>query len=601
MSRGWWALVLVLFCAPLFVGLGRSDLAGDEGIYSFGVDRILESGDWLAPKVSPFEDRPFLEKPPLKFWIVAAPIWLGLLPHNELGLRFWDALFGGISFLYVFAVGRRLAGPMSGAAAVLTLFVQGSVVFDHGLRSNNMEAALLLCYCGGIYHFLAWSTADRRSRARLHGLAVSLYFVLGFMTKFVAAIFLPLILMSAGLLVRDYRVKLMRDWRLWGSASLLAVALCAPWFLYAHHRFGRELWQTMFAAHIVERFTASLDPAHVHPWHYYLVSMYRGFSGSYAAPIVALGLGLLVVQAVRRQARPEHVVILLWLVLPIFLISFGTSKLYHYAYPFLPPLALAAGYAVSLILMLAPAPVERVLQRLNGERAGSLSRAQAMRRHPAVRAVLLGIAAVGIVLSITSLVYGMVRIDLPGGVAFRSKGLFRPLMLAIVCGVLAFPRRTTARAVVTLVVVSLLPLPGYRETLARLTEGALVMSGATDCLQRVERGVGGSSIPGLYLDVPDAAIGHPMNYYFRRLRPWTRAEAPSPARLATYLRDTTQQRPVLVWQPTYREFREAAGPDTVVATGSPAATPTVALPDDVLLVLPGPYAVCAPDGISGEK
>src|SRR6185503_7437252 len=113
-------------CLPLFVGLGRSDLAGDEGIYSFGVDRILESGDWLVPKVSPFEDRPFLEKPPLKFWLVAAPIRLGFLPHNEFGLRFWDALFGGISFLYVFAVGRRLAGPVCGAVAVLTLFVQGS-------------------------------------------------------------------------------------------------------------------------------------------------------------------------------------------------------------------------------------------------------------------------------------------------------------------------------------------------------------------------------------------------------------------------------------------------------------------------------------------
>ena len=36
----------------------------------------------------------FLEKPPLKFWIVAAPIRAGLLPHDEFGLRFWDAVFG---------------------------------------------------------------------------------------------------------------------------------------------------------------------------------------------------------------------------------------------------------------------------------------------------------------------------------------------------------------------------------------------------------------------------------------------------------------------------------------------------------------------------
>ena len=38
--------------------------------------------------------------------------------------------------------------------------------------------------------------------------------------------------------------------------------------------------------------------------------------------------------------------------MPIALISLGSSKLYHYAYPFLPPLTLAAGYLVALVVML---------------------------------------------------------------------------------------------------------------------------------------------------------------------------------------------------------------------------------------------------------
>ena len=87
----WLAVVLAAFCVPLFVGLGARDLENDEAIYSFAVDSILASGDWLNPVLSPFETDRFLEKPPLKFWIVAAPIALGLLPHNELGLRSWDA------------------------------------------------------------------------------------------------------------------------------------------------------------------------------------------------------------------------------------------------------------------------------------------------------------------------------------------------------------------------------------------------------------------------------------------------------------------------------------------------------------------------------
>jgi hypothetical protein len=39
------------------------------------------------------------------------------------GLRFWDALFGATAFVYVFAIGSLLAGPVCGAVAVLLLFV----------------------------------------------------------------------------------------------------------------------------------------------------------------------------------------------------------------------------------------------------------------------------------------------------------------------------------------------------------------------------------------------------------------------------------------------------------------------------------------------
>jgi hypothetical protein len=69
-ERAGLALVVVLFCAPLFVGLERWDLRSDEAIYSYSVDRILETGEWLTPR-SIEVDGPFLEKPPLKFWMVA--------------------------------------------------------------------------------------------------------------------------------------------------------------------------------------------------------------------------------------------------------------------------------------------------------------------------------------------------------------------------------------------------------------------------------------------------------------------------------------------------------------------------------------------------
>src|SRR5690349_17648686 len=99
----WIGLLLLAagVAVPLLTGLREPELRSDEAIYSYSVERILETGDWLTPRYIP-TDGPFLEKPPLKMWIVAAAMRAGLLPRDEAGLRFFDGLFGAISFLYIF-------------------------------------------------------------------------------------------------------------------------------------------------------------------------------------------------------------------------------------------------------------------------------------------------------------------------------------------------------------------------------------------------------------------------------------------------------------------------------------------------------------------
>ena len=164
----WMALVVLLCCVPLFNGLGNIEMENDEALYSYSVETMLAQGDWLTPKALPSETMPFLEKPPLKFWMTALPLRLGLLPDNEFGLRFMDALMGSLAFLYVFAIGRRLAGPVCGLASALLLFSHGHLLFTHGLRTNNMEAAVVLAYCGGLYHFLAWRSPNPDTQAAHH-------------------------------------------------------------------------------------------------------------------------------------------------------------------------------------------------------------------------------------------------------------------------------------------------------------------------------------------------------------------------------------------------------------------------------------------------
>lgn len=389
LTRAWrapWlgmALVIVLFCVPLFKGLDRQDFDNDEAIYSFSVDTMLKSGDWLTPRMIPSETVAFLEKPPLKFWIVGLPIRWGLLPANEFGMRFWDALMAGIAFLYIFAIGRRLANPLCGIVAVFVLFMHSPLVLEHGLRTNNMEAAVFLTYAAGVYHFLAW----RRSGpdARGHVFAMALYFVLGFMTKDVAALFLPAILGIAALLKHEDRVRLYFQWRSFLIAAVVAMALIAPWFIFQYRVPNSHVFDIMFGAHVVKRFTSYLDPAHLQPWPFYFRHLWALLRAERFAWIVVAGAILILWRTVRHRWL-EGALLILWFALPMIAISAGTSKLYHYAYPFLPPVALAGGYFIASV----SGWIWNLLQR-------ALARASVLARSAAI---VVPIAAVGFMLPI---------------------------------------------------------------------------------------------------------------------------------------------------------------------------------------------------------
>lgn len=570
------AVVLALFCFPLFLGLGGPDLDNDEAIYSFAVDRILEAGDWLTPKSTPYEDRAFLEKPPLKMWVVAAPIRAGLLPLDEFGLRFWDAVFGGAVFVYAFLIGRRLSGALGGLAAALVLFVHWPLIFEHGLRSNNMEAALTLCYCGGVYHFLAWSTSATPRRRRLETLAVGACFVLGFMTKFVAAAFLPIVLGAAVLLVPPYRSALVRDRRLWLGAGAVAAVLIVPWFVYANITYGMLFWRIIFGQHIYQRFASVLDPAHLHPWHYYVTEMFDWFGRSGSRTLVAGGFLWLAAQSTWRR-RPEPTTVLLWGALPLALISAGTSKLYHYAYPFLPALAIGGGCFIAFLADFAQPWAEMVLR--------TCGRFDVRRRW--LRMAAVASAATAFAVAAVTIVHGPISISVGGVTLLSNAGLLRPLMAGIILGGVAGHARLVSRMTILVVALLVLPWPQYRDVLAELSVSTHPVRSASRCVNEIERGQAppGGQPAGLYVDAADRDVSHSQYYYFRRIRPWIRADAPGSSRIVEYLDNRGLQRPVLISYERYQDLLSRR-----VIESQPFVRFEV---NSLLLVLPGSYASCS--------
>jgi 4-amino-4-deoxy-L-arabinose transferase-like glycosyltransferase len=582
------ALVLAFFCVPLFVHLGRADLQGDEPIYAYAVDLIIETGDWLTPRSIPHENEPFLEKPPLKFWIVAASMRAGLLPHDDFGQRFWDAVFGAIAFLYVFGMGRRLAGSLCGLVAVFILFVHQPLLFEHGLRSQNMEAALFLSYCGGMFHALAWSSAGERKARRVHVFAVAAFFVLGFMTKFVAAIFFPGVLAVMFLAFPAWRRRLREDWKIWAAAIVLIILMTAPWFVYQSVQYGQRFWHVILGEHVYRRMTGFLDPGHLHPWHYYFSTLYQECVLNKTLLPVACGLIALLVATVRRR-WDAGALILCWLIVPLSAISVGSSKLYHYAYPFLPPLALAAGYLPAIILR-RESPAYRAVERWGSTASDMIAR----KRVPVLSSTATVLALLAFTVAAVTVTYGRFGLRVGDVVLLRNSSVFRPLVLGTILLILSNQGRFAGRLLLPLLVLATLPLENYRGTLDRLDDGRAPVRALAEC---VRREIQPGEPQGIYVHAADLGQWKYV-YYFRRVGMEQPQERPVDV-LIRKLFVPEEQQPVMVSDEDYRQLRATLAAPTGGALATVDAQrkrfadiPSVRLDDGLMLLLPGRYATC---------
>ena len=578
-----WAGLAILIAGvsiPMLVGLREPDLASDEAIYSYAVERIVDTGEWLTPRAIP-TDGPFLEKPPLALWAEAAGIKLGLLPRDEAGLRRLAALLGAVAFVYVYLIGQRLAGVTGGLVAAVTLFSMHPLAFDHGLRSNNMEAPVFLCYCGGLFHFVRWVESEGTSRARRHALAVAGFFVLGFMTKDVAALFLPLVGgLALAWLPRGDGWPLVRarlaDWRL---PIALALLTCAPWFLYESWRFGGAFWREIFGVHVYQRFTSSLDPSHLQPWHYYVSATWHELTHAGAEIVAVAGLARLAYVAWRDQVWLARVV-LLWGVVPMVLISIGTSKLLHYAYPFWPPIGIGAGMAFTWMLGKLDEPLGAWCRRVFSR--GWAARPVEWSRRPGSQYVPSLVIVAGLVaLSVATLVHGPVLIERGGMQLLRNTSALRPMIFAVIMAGAAAFSGSLARLTGALLLALILPLGGYANEMELVGRIDHPLRTTRECVAEVQQS-GASVAPGTLAASGDV-FHHSYYFYLRNLGPWTRTEQFSAEQTLERLTAPGRQTPVLIARSDY---------DAIVPK-LPAVPAGLRYDQNIAVILPGPFAPCA--------
>jgi hypothetical protein len=257
-----------------------------------------------------------------------------------------------------------------------------------------------------------------------------------------------------------------------------------------------------------------------------------------------------------RHRQPDALVIVLWLVVPMTAISAATSKLYHYAYPFLPPLALAGGYLAALMLAVARAPADRWLERFDQAVRLKWPRLAHARQTPAARVTAIAAIIVAVGLAVGSLVLGRVLITV-GALEFASAGVLRPGLAIVLLAVLIGVPRRLRPALVTVLVVSLLPLQGYRDSLLLLAAGPHPRRSVSDCIRSIQNG----HPEGIRVNVADRPINQSTFYYFDKLGPW-------------------------------HHDAGAGELPTLVASPPPPGAAAVDIGEGLAVLLPGRYAVC---------
>jgi 4-amino-4-deoxy-L-arabinose transferase-like glycosyltransferase len=323
------AIISVLALPLFFWGIGSLPFRDpDEGLYGAIAREMVERGDWLTPR---FNGVPYLEKPPLYYWLVA--LTYALFGFSEWGARLWPALGASATALLTAFLGCRAFGPRVGTVAGLVLATSLGV-FVYG-RVAGVDLVFTALVTLAVYCLFRW----RRGGGTAPRVGFYLAVALAALTKGALGLLLPGVLAAAVLVFRP-RPGLRELGLGWGVP--LVLALVVPWHLLASRATPGFLGYYVLETHLLRflRGTAAIeDEVPLSTPAFLLVSLVWLLPWSLFLPS-ALVLLRREWGALPSDARSAWAVLLLWAGLVFALFGLSAFKLEHYALPAFPPFAL---------------------------------------------------------------------------------------------------------------------------------------------------------------------------------------------------------------------------------------------------------------------
>jgi len=324
-----WLTLVALWLLLLLLAMLRPLAVPDEGRYGEVGRWMLQSGDWLTPRLNGI---PFFHKPPYLYWLEA--ISLATFGVNEMALRLVPALHAGLMLGTLYLAARAISTELIARRSALMLgtslaFLVGGQYVNHDMLVATWIGVAIWCFA---FAFMAGAKPDA-TLARLGFVACAL----GMLSKGLIGIALPgLVILIWLLWTRQFKKILYLPW-LSGLALFALIAL--PWFVIAQQKYP-GLFDYMFIGQQFNRYTAATynNPQ---PWWFYLLSVLL-----LLFPWVIFALNQVRRQAIGAVAEVALVskqwwsLCWIWVVAIIVFFSIPHSKLVGYVLPVMPPLAL---------------------------------------------------------------------------------------------------------------------------------------------------------------------------------------------------------------------------------------------------------------------
>lgn len=305
---------------------GRAIADADEGVYVHIPQQMLERGDWLTPYVNGVRS---LDKPPLLYWLIA--LCYTLFGQHEFVARI-PTIAGvcGTTFLAQ-RMATLLAGPRAGMAAGLAFaFSAGTFLFTLEVMHDILLVFFLTL---AVYAFAVFDSDERARPGAVLGFFVAA--AGAFLAKGLLGLALPAGVVAVSTAFGRRLPPLRWRWLVAGASLFAALAL--PWHIAMEWR-NPGFLRVYFYQEQILRFLGKREPVD-----YESVPLILFWA---LIPVWAFPWSLFLAGA-RRLGRAA-LVPACWagLLLVFFSVS---SRLEHYAFPILPPLAILAGMRLASV------------------------------------------------------------------------------------------------------------------------------------------------------------------------------------------------------------------------------------------------------------